>query len=90
MNIKKFTKRSLKSLKGYIEESNKKIRWEVRYNNLKEKYDLALKEIELLNKRLDEDYNILLIKDKNNYINYLKRQRDNLRKDNLLLKKGEK
>ena len=90
MNIKKFTKKSLKTLKGYIEESNKKIRWEVRYNNLKEKYDLALKEIELLNKKLDEDYNILLIKDKNNYINYLKRQRDNLRKENLLLKKGAK
>ncbi|MDD7757156.1 MAG: hypothetical protein PUJ51_22135 [Clostridiales bacterium] len=72
-------------IKKYIEENNKKVRWEVRYNNLKEKYDLALKEIELLNKKLDEDYNIQLIKDKNKYIDYLKRQRNNLREENLRL-----
>lgn len=76
-------------IKKYIEENNKKIRWEVRYNNLKEKYDLALKEIELLNKKLDEDYNIQLIKDKNKYIGYLKRQRNNLREENLRLINNE-
>lgn len=76
-------------IRKYIEENNKKIRWEVRYNNLKEKYDLALKEIELLNKKLDEDYNIQLIKDKNNYIDYLKRQRNNLREENLRLINNE-
>lgn len=76
-------------IKKYIEENNKKVRWEVRYNNLKEKYDLALEEIELLNKKLDEDYNIQLIKDKNKYIDYLKRQRNNLREENLRLINNE-
>lgn len=76
-------------IKKYIEENNKNIKWEVRYNNLKEKYDLALEEIESLNKKLDEDYNIQLIKDKNKYIDYLKRQRNNLREENLRLINNE-
>lgn len=72
-------------IKKYIEENNKKVRWEVRYNNLEKKYNSALQEIEMLKKQLNEDNNIMIIEDKNKYIKTLQKQRDNLRKENLEL-----
>ena len=83
--MKEKIKNIIKKVKKGIENNNKRIRWEVRYNNLEKKYNLALQEIEMLKKQLNEDNNIMIIEDKNKYIKTLQKQRDNLRKENLEL-----
>lgn len=83
--MKEKIKNIIKKVNRGIENNNKRIRWEVRYNNLEKKYNSALQEIEMLKKQLNEDNNIMIIEDKNKYIKILQKQRDNLRKENLEL-----
>ena len=76
-------KNILNKFNKYIEKNTKNINWQTRYKNLNKKYEEALKEIDDLKLQLDNDRNVILIKEKNKYIKTLQRQREILREENL-------
>lgn len=71
----------INKLKNKVEKNTRNVRWEVRYNNLEKKYNGMIQQVEELKKKLDEDNNIRIIKEKNKYIKLLQTQRNNLRRD---------
>lgn len=77
--VKKFQKLS-KIIKEHHKKTITNIRWEVRYNNLKKKYDEKEEEIKQLKKQLDEDENLSKIRSLQKYNKMLFRQRNELRK----------
>lgn len=77
--VKKFQKLS-KTIKDHHKKTITNIRWEVRYNNLKKKYDEKEEEIKQLKKQLDEDENLSKIRNLQKYNRMLFRQRNELRK----------
>lgn len=77
--VKKFQKLS-KIIKEHHKKTITNIRWEVRYNNLKKKYDEKEEEIKQLKKQLDEDENLSKIRNLQKYNKMLFRQRNELRK----------
>lgn len=77
--VKKFQKLS-KIIKKHHKKTITNIRWEVRYNNLKKKYDEKEEEIKQLKKQLDEDENLSKIRNLQKYNKMLFRQRNELRK----------
>lgn len=77
--VKKFQKLS-KTIKEHHKKTITNIRWEVRYNNLKKKYDEKEEEIKQLKKQLDEDENLSKIRNLQKYNRMLFRQRNQLRK----------
>lgn len=62
-------------------------KWKVRYNNLDKKYQETIKKYE---EQLDKDKNIEKIRSLRRYCSMLKRQRDNLREENLRLMSEKK
>lgn len=77
--VKKFQKLS-KTIKEHHKKTITNIRWEVRYNNLKKKYDEKEEEIKQLKKQLDKDENLSKIRNLQKYNRMLFRQRNQLRK----------
>lgn len=81
MKIKKKISSKIEKTKKKYKKLISNIRWETRYKNLEEKYNVLLEENTTLKKQLDKDSNIQTIWYLRKYIRDLRRQRDNLRRE---------
>lgn len=81
MKIKKRIFSKIEKIKKKYKKKIANIRWETRYKNLEEKYNVLLEENTTLKKQLDKDSNIQTIWYLRKYIRELRRQRDNLRRE---------
>lgn len=79
MKIKKKISSKIEKIKKKYKKKIANVRWETRYKNLEEKYNVLLEENTTLKKQLDKDSNIQTIWYLRKYIRELRRQRDNLR-----------
>lgn len=81
MKLKKKISTRIDKIKKKYKKKIANIRWETRYKNLEEKYNVLLEENTTLKKKLDKDSNIQTIWYLRKYIRDLRRQRDNLRRE---------